>query len=386
MKICTPNTPDNTDHGDSENNLDLCWQQFNNRFPTEAHCVDALCNLLFEQGTQCRHCSGRDIQPSPGGRTIRCRTCSETSWLTAGTFFHGIRLARPWLAAIWLLEHGVRLSSSKFHKLVGIAYSSALSIFKKLTSVIHSKLEGEALSMSSGHFAALFCKRSRETPAREHPIAEQREMERTLPDSTTDCLNTNVPAPDSTDLTPSGIDAKLSTHWHYQANTEELPLVGTDALNTSHLKELSQTEKQVYQALSAEAIQFDSLCVRMAMPTGTLLATLMVLELAGHIKSLPGDRYIRCAPNSQPASYNDVASASTLKTVTDIIMLVRSTFQGISRKYLQNYLSWHWCQTDRVRWQPGSLLTECIRFRRIPYKEILSYVSPPVIKVSPCSA
>ncbi|MBK7837107.1 MAG: hypothetical protein IPJ49_05355 [Candidatus Obscuribacter sp.] len=32
------------------------------------------------------------------------QSLQKTTWFTAGTFFHRIRKAKPWLAAIWLIE------------------------------------------------------------------------------------------------------------------------------------------------------------------------------------------------------------------------------------------------------------------------------------------
>lgn len=364
--------------------LDLCWRQFNRRFKTEKACLKELFRRLIAAGAKCHHCNSRDIVWYSGIRTIRCLSCAEKSWLTAGTFFHGVRLVRPWLAAIWFIEHGVSVNSSKFHKLVGIAYSSALSIFKKLMLVVHHQMREEAPAISSGCFAALFCRRSRETPAREHPSAEQEEIEKNSRgakdgnqiegDLDSAAGRTDVCAGSGASCAREDI-----LHSSLTAGQSAVEAEGT----TTGESQLGSTERQVYESLSDEAIQFDSLCQITGISVGVLSAALMMLELSGLAKSLPGDLYVRCGADRQTSSHEDSVPDWAVKTVDIVITLIRKNFQGISRKYLQNYLAWHWCLTDRIRWRPGALLKECLGFRPIRYEDVLSYVSPPLVKVSP---
>ncbi len=366
-------------------NFDSIWEQFNANFPTERDAVEELFRRLNEQGVSCRHCEGQDILRGHGDRTIKCLNCAETTWLTAGTFFHRVRLVRPWLAAIWFMEHGVIVSSFQFHKLVGIAYASALSIFKKLTMIIQSQMDDDFPAVSSARFKILMCRRSRETPARRHPNAEQEQIEqkslgfngadqpRDQPGSNAVCQSSSVCGQEFSGMPDSAPVAQAVTLTEENAN------------DGSQLSDLCDMEKQVYQALSAESIHCDHLCEHTKMPIGEVSAALMMLELKGLAMRLPGDRYIRSVPAPQGPGPVDSESEYNEKLVAACIEFVRFNFQGISRKYLQNYLAWYWCQTNRIRWRCGALLKECLRFRIIKCEEIISYVSPPLVKMAPCS-
>src|SRR5579885_2883303 len=155
------------------------WRQFNTEFPTIQHCLEELCKRASDDGSiRCRHCGSQHDDKPLAARVIICRRCRQSTWLTAGTFFDHIRLPRPWLAAIWFMERGVTMSSCQFHKLTGVAYSTAWNIFKKVTTVIESEMVGDAQAVPSALFSPVICRRSRETPARSHPLAELEELEK----------------------------------------------------------------------------------------------------------------------------------------------------------------------------------------------------------------
>ena len=118
----------------------LLWAEFNILFPTEQHCLEEIYRRAAQELLKCRWCESQDIEKRLGDRVVRCRRCKKETWLTAGSFFHRMRSAKAWLAAIWLMERGVIVSSSGFHKLVGIAQSSALELFKKIATVIQSHM------------------------------------------------------------------------------------------------------------------------------------------------------------------------------------------------------------------------------------------------------
>src|SRR5688572_2954786 len=120
-----------------ETMLASLWERFNIEFPTEEACLQELSARTHKNGmTKCHRCGYIRWPNNYNSRVLVCRVCKRKYWLTAGTFFHRIRCARPWLAAIWLLERGLSISSFRFHTLLNISYSTALSIFKKLTAVI----------------------------------------------------------------------------------------------------------------------------------------------------------------------------------------------------------------------------------------------------------
>jgi hypothetical protein len=331
----------------TDTRLASLWMQFNIEFPTEEACLQALSARIHPDGMiKCHHCRLTSLPENFHSRALVCRMCKRRCWLTAGTFFQRIRYARPWLAAIWLMEHGLSLSSSKFHKLLGIAYSTALSIFKKLTIVIQGQVGQEARCVPSSVFADSFGKRSRETPARSHPLGEQQAIEEQL--------------------------SKVSPF--------EEPDEPSKKATTYPLKE---HQKRVYELLSAQPQQFDILCRLSESSAGELSATLMMLELEGLVARLPGDRYV-CNQDSVPGPSDPAAcSAQSKSDVASFLAFVRLHFHAISRKYLQNYLSAFWCHTDRTRWGLGSLLDACLKSPAISYRQILDYVSPITVNLVP---
>lgn len=349
-----PFSPGRKDEQSATNEAVLAdlWMQFNTRFPTEEDCLEEVYRRANDAGSlKCHHCRNEDIERDYGQRIFRCKSCKRQSWFTAGTFFHHMKHARAWLGAIWLMEHGQGVSSLRFQKLAGIAYSSALNIFKKLTMVIESEMGEDALVVSSSFFSPLIGKRSRETPARACPMAEHEDIERQM-------LNNSQDAEGAIDL----------------------------------ISELSGKEREVHDVLSAEAVHFDDLCRRTGMAAGQLSASLMILELEGLVKRMAGDRYVRQDRKHEDEFIAQAGRSSSgreettelARTVRAVIDFVKQKFHRIARKYIQNYLAAHWCHSDRRRWSLGRLLQACLRFRRISYEEILGYVSPVMVKTVPC--
>ena len=157
----------------------LLWKQFNAEFPSEEDCIEAIYTKYNDQAMKCSFCGGSEIKREYGARTGQCTSCKKAVWITAGTFFHRMRRARPWLAAIWLIERGQGLSAGLLHRLVDIAPSTAWLLLKKLHLVINSALlnQPDRVCEASANFLAVICKRSTETPAGSHPAAEQSAME-----------------------------------------------------------------------------------------------------------------------------------------------------------------------------------------------------------------
>ncbi len=369
--------PNDERSASEEKSLNFYWQQFNSQFRAEQDCVDELYRRFHEIGAiRCKHCGSHDVQHKPGARVIKCSLCKKTTWFLAGTFFNRIRLVRPWLTAIWLMERGARFNSSQLEKLITFTYSSTLNIFKKVTTVIESLMEAESLVVPSALFAPAVCKRSRETPAREHPLAEQEELEKQRPD------NAAVSQPSCKGgqrLVLPPVEASDSGSSH-DKRSDMKPCTLSDEKTPTSESTLAELERKVYEILSNQPAHFDSICQQTKMSAAEMSAALMLLELNGLAKRMPGDRYLRFIPRQSSGSSKSV-DKSTMKIVSTIVDYVRVTFHGVSRKCLQNYLAAHWCHIDRTRWHSGSLLQECIRFRAVSYAEILDYVSPLFLKI-----
>lgn len=325
-------------------------EQFKSLFKTERACMRALLSRL--PTPVCGRCGSLSTSRQVAERIAICRDCGLRFSQTAGTFFDGIKKARPWLATIWLLEHGVLFNINQLHSALEIAYSTAWEMYQRLTFVINKAMEdAEALLFdSSVVFESTFIRRSRATPANGHPIDEQAELEKE----------------------------------HAAAHSDPDPL--DDDLN-----QLTEEEKEVLSVLSEEPIHFDQICQALNLSVGALLATLMSLELAGYVAVLPGNRFQRLPLRARKRSVN--GSAGFEQTFGDDqnlldklrklgISLINELHQGISRKYLQHYLAGFWCNLDRPRWASGKLLQTCSQSSKVSRDEILSYVTPLKVKVA----
>lgn len=353
--------PSSPDTGITDEMLNALMLRFNTQFPREEDCLEELYKRAdTEQIFRCRYCGNQELDKKYGDRTGSCRRCKQITWLTGGTFFKHIRAARPWLVAIWLMEQGVIISSSRFHRLVGIAQSSALHIFKKITTVVHSHMQKTEVRAPSNLFTLVFCKRSRETQANQHPLSEQEEAEKQF-----------TAQASHDDITGSctfifGIDSGKETP---ERNTIEF--LGS--------------EKEVYDILSTEPTHVDAIQHRTRMPINEISAALTMLELAGAVIRLAGDRYVRYTvdlseaktlQSSHATQSHSSTTAEIADTVEAIVSFIRNKFHGTSRKCLQNYLAAYWLEIAKTRWQ-NNLLTEwCWQFGPLSYAQTLAYISP----------
>lgn len=342
----------------------ILLEEFDARYPGEDYCMEALLAKIADD--KCYRCGSQDIRRKFGSRYAWCCSCRTKLSFTAGTFFSGIEEARPWLAAIWMLEHDVDINPHQFHIMVGIAYSNAWRIFRKLQFVIQHCVdtEEEALIIPSAWFEDVFLRRSRETPARQHPVAEQWEMEK---EASAD--NFSAAAQASSQARDAGFG------------------------------DLGFDERMVFDVLSEKPMHFDELTTKTDSSVSKLLSILTMLELKGFVGSPFSDHYVRCTPqlpglacksgcanfagrDNWRASYESLSSEGKVSVETAIAHIME-TFMGISRKYLQNYLAGVWCRYDRKRWSDGTLLTACKRFEKISSERIRHFVSPLMVKIMP---
>ena len=342
------------------------WNQFVAEFPTEEDCVNELYRLIYRHRLRCPECHTEKIRRLFSCRVIICCECKIKTHTLAGTFFHNIRRAQCWLAAIWFMEHGIEISASSFARLANLVSSSAQEIFKKLSLVVINKMS-RLPEISSADFVFVFRRRSRITPAGRGPASEQDDIEKSI-----DANSKKLDETASVDAAPS------------QTKTEFDDGNANPTGFTDEKIEFLNRERTVLAAMSSEPVYFDVLQQIIGMDTGKLIATLVFLELKGVVKRDQGNWYwlAETAPAAGSAA-GSFPENQAKNAVASFYKYVISIFNGISRKYLQNYLAWYWCIVDRKRWKPGALLKECSRFRKIGHEDILHYVSPTIVKLSP---
>jgi len=315
---------------------------------------------------------------SPGGRVGKCTACKKNTWLTAGTFLDHMKMPKARLAAIWLTRKGVTLNSLSFSKLLNIAQSSAHAILVWVRFVIQSLLPADAPLVHSSLFMTVFWKRSRETPARERPVAEQDEMEKmTASDEAV------VHEPESQDITNDSTDLRLD----FTDNDVLVPDAQSttssdfDRQNTHSPDVSCSQQEQVYELLSDLPLHFDVLFQRAKMPVGTLSAFLTMLEIEGKVERLAGDSYVRRTPKPKINAPNQEMSTA----ISAFLEFIRVNFRGISRKYLQSYIAAFWCHIDRTKWSSEALWQRCLASKPVNHRQTCAYVSPLWVKLPPAN-
>jgi hypothetical protein len=349
--------------------LAAVWALFEALFPTAGACLKELLSRNGESVFRCRYCCSKDVIEESGGRSIKCKNCRKRTWLTASSFFDHIRHPRAWLAAIWLREHGVSISAARFQRLVGdIAYSTASDIFKKLEFVITGEMESCNLKAPTSRFRDAICKRSLLTPAKEHPFAEEANFEKINNEKEGEYSEHNERTSSSTSSRASGLHS-----------------TDPDCPSQSGLEEPAGAEREIYEALSAEPLDFDTLLDRTGISADKFLPAITMLELQGLAATVGGSRYVRSQQAREVPANADTSPLSGFEEsiVECCIEFVKRKFHGVSRKYLQFYLAEYWCYVDRNRWSLKSLLRTCQQFYYVSSKEIRNYESPLVVKLCP---
>lgn len=317
----------------------VAWKLFRRRFPTEKDCVEYIVNLVCSNDIACPECFGHDVMREAGCRLVECQDCNTTSSLLAKSFFAYIKKAYTWVGMIWLLEHGVSVNAFQFHKVAKISYSTANRMFVKINMAIAEKMS-VGMEVMSSNFLSLFCKRSRETPARGHPTEEEaarREFEE-----------------------------------------------GQNEQQTTARKQagMSDLEKTVFAHIAVEPTELNGLLAATKLPVSSLSAALSLLEISGHIEARPGNFFTRAnscglknGTPKQPASPFKLRQA-----VREIIKSTANLHHGISRKYLQNYLAAFWQRTDESRRRRAAVMGDCIDYGikngPMTYDKVIRYVTP----------
>jgi len=149
------------------------WPEFERRIPTDAAAADAIFQLLEGQGRIVCRCSSTNVVRAPGGRTFKCLVCRHKTWFTANTLLERTTNLKGWMAAIYLKQNRVVFTPAQLARLTEISPTGAYEIHTKLNLVVCGQINDDALLLQSELFQDAICKRSRETPARLHPVAEE---------------------------------------------------------------------------------------------------------------------------------------------------------------------------------------------------------------------
>ncbi|PZM84640.1 MAG: hypothetical protein DKT66_08400 [Candidatus Melainabacteria bacterium] len=320
----------------SKEEIDLCFARFEEKFPTKADREEAILKSLMPIGFRCA-CGNLVTDREYGKRDVKCSACKRKSSITANTFYHGVRRLSAYCNGQFLMGEGIAISANDFAKRNGISSSQGNHILHTVSCEIVREMEN-AVEILTALLLEPVAKRSKETPAGEHPKKEQDELEKK--------------------------SAKYGSQ-RAAKNPREFPAA----------LPLREKDKSIFELLQERPLNIDELVALAKMALSELFSILTMLELDGFIRALPGNRYevVQKIPTAQSMS---VIGAPTEKLLKWFVRFVKLTFHAISRKYLQRYLARYWCFIDRKRWTFEALLKMCARAPYQSSSQLVSYVTP----------
>ncbi|MBI1271267.1 hypothetical protein GC174_12625 [bacterium] len=322
--------------------LEDCLEKFYLAYPTEDDCMAALLEGIrtSQNGKQvsspgssvfsCKGCGREDVEKVNNGRAVKCSSCKKTAWLTAGTFFERIRTARPYLACIWFLSHGISISSETFHLLIGVAQSTAWDIGRKVSLVLEKELMTIDSVVPATEFSPAIRKRSLDTPARQSP---------------------------KIDLIETGADA------------DSPPFFCENSALFSTTSNVGDFESILFSYLSKEPAHVDEIARLSEVPVHKVLSAMTILELEGLVQRLPGERYVLTTSKSRPANFIEL----TPRVVTLIGVFIGffdDVYIGISGRYLQSYLARAWVLALHQLWPVKRLISLISSFGPLKMSQI----------------
>jgi hypothetical protein len=134
--------------------------EFQERFATEAACLDYLAESRWPGGFVCPRCEGRRAWVLARRHLWECADCRQQTSVTAGTVMHGTRTAlRLWFWAAYLVAtHHPGISAKQLQRQLGLSrYETAWLILHKLRRAMvapeREPLGARSRSMSSSSAA-----------------------------------------------------------------------------------------------------------------------------------------------------------------------------------------------------------------------------------------
>lgn len=343
--------------------FDKSIEEFNRLFPDRDSALVELKKRLGDKATKCREC-GEQLVDVPGARELICTSCRESNWVTADTPFENMKsLTRAWLAAIWLRERGVVLTSPRFATALHCSISAAQNILKKhglaILKTMEVSQEAEIIPVYSAEFLDIYRKRSQDTPRRQHPSTEQAQAEREL-------------------VTDEIEDGRELTEDSQEQEDQNSPEQATqDAYVGTLIATLLKEEIDVLNLLNDTTAQsFDQLMVASSLETNRLGYALGIFEIEGVVKRLPGDRYLRIPVEKKKPVSTTCGAKGLRQVIDDFIEHIKTFSHGISRKTVQLYFAIYWYYRNREALPEPWLSKTCLGIGPISDSKLLEFVSP----------
>ncbi len=126
----------------------LALHEFMDEYGTEEQCREALFRLRWPNGFVCPECGETNYCELKRRKLYQCHKCHHQSSLSAGTIFHGTRLAlKRWFLAIYLLTQRKKsISALELKRELGVNYNTAWLVKHKLMQVMYERQQHKRLS------------------------------------------------------------------------------------------------------------------------------------------------------------------------------------------------------------------------------------------------
>lgn len=330
------------EHAVNEGLIQQRWPEFEELVPDDEVGLEIVFRALSMLGLVRCKCGSQAVVREERSRTFSCGDCHAKVWFTAGTLFYRVKQFKAWLGAIWLMENGIAVASSRLAQLAGIAQATAHNILKKIRLLVEDCFEAEAPSISSTLFISIMTKRSRSSLPNAHPDAELRTM--SAENQPADCFSR------------SEFEPREDVDSGFASDSERAPSAPDPSSS------MEENEQRVFDYISYTPISFDSLCELTGLSVGIVSAALVMLELSGRINCLDGDFFVRSKSSTASTSErSEILTAEALALIAAVHRLIWSFHHGVSFKWLQSFLAMIWFFFDKVRWTRGTLLVACLK-------------------------
>ncbi|MCU7849799.1 MAG: IS1595 family transposase [Candidatus Thiodiazotropha sp. (ex Lucinoma kastoroae)] len=126
----------------------LGLHEFLEKYGTDAQCGKALYQLRWPTGYVCPECGNTTGCELKSRKLYQCHKCHHQTSLTAGTLFHGTKLAlKKWFLAIYLLTQRKKsISALQLSREIGVNYDTAWKLKHKLMQVMMERQSEKKLA------------------------------------------------------------------------------------------------------------------------------------------------------------------------------------------------------------------------------------------------
>jgi|GEM_PF-280602 len=343
--------------------IQAIWAQVNIIAPTDADAMEIFYKYFRDFGFEHSHCDNPNVCRAEGDRMSVCKGCGQGFWFTSGTLLARVKRFKPYLAAFLIREAGLIISAAAFARLADIHVATASNIQRKISMAILNCMEAtdaDAAAVAGRLFKDIIARRSRETPARMHPFAEEEEIESAQLD-----LNMDAAA---SEVSPDALPVSMES---------------SEAVDDGDVDPFEQAIRVVYGLLSEIKICAEKLSLQANISIGRVNGALTMLELRGQAKQLPDGKFVRVitVPKVVLSDAESTYAARVGFSIGVAQNIIGKVFHRVSRKALQLYLAAVWGVLDREKWGLCSIFQLCFEHPPITYSQLLHYVSPPILKL-----